>query len=279
MGESNASLMQQLLECQAEQERFKKRCEDLAAELNRRQESYMRREARQNLKITQLQSLIEKLQGEQKEGAEGMQSAETRQQFILAAQQSITEGVQNLLDKQKSKIQVEESAVLKGFRDRLREVEDRILAERTNRSGEQSGWVEQAMELREELENMKGIAGRLESEYKNSQKECQRLKTERSCHLKNGDLQAKRLVAVKKENNTLKSELKALHGHLQTLLGDCADSGICSEHLRNGEHKNSGAEDGNSVPSGTVPYCGCCTHSALGLDGLPHQRMSQLNLM
>ncbi|GMH35346.1 hypothetical protein BSKO_03214 [Bryopsis sp. KO-2023] len=208
---------------QKDADRLRAELADAQKEMERRQESYMRREAQTQKILYGLQQEIKKAKGEDsKENTNLQEKSGTfgdQHEFIADAHNQILEGIQNLLDKQRIQMKREEAGILRNFKDRLTMLEDDLLAERSAgaNTGE-SKWLDKAMELRGELEQMKDMATQLDGKLKESDKKCEIYRIQYETQVEKEDQLLKQTVIVKKENQELKKEMCNLHMELDKLL-------------------------------------------------------------
>ncbi|PNW82066.1 hypothetical protein CHLRE_06g272350v5 [Chlamydomonas reinhardtii] len=189
------------------------RVRDLTSDNERRQESYMRREAQLQGEIGRLEDQLRVARGERpNHPAFGKATTNIKE---LHAQ--VVEQIEGLLDAQAAALRTEEHSALRRFTARLNELEGAVAAERGKPNKEDTDWMEKTMALRNELETTQNIAQILDKKHALLAEENGRLRSQFKLQEEDREYLIKQTVALKKENAALRNQLAAALQEVATL--------------------------------------------------------------
>ncbi|KAG2445323.1 hypothetical protein HYH02_008789 [Chlamydomonas schloesseri] len=195
------------------------RVNELTADNERRQESYMRREAQLQGEIARLEDQLRVARGERpNHPAFGKATANIKE---LHAQ--VVDQIEGLLDAQAAALRTEEHSALRRFTVRLNELEAAVAAERGKPNKEDADWMEKTMALRTELETTQNIAQILDKKHALLAEENGRLRSQFKLQEEDREYLIKQTVALKKENAALRNQLVAALQEVATLNGERDD--------------------------------------------------------
>ncbi|KAG2439402.1 hypothetical protein HXX76_004759 [Chlamydomonas incerta] len=189
------------------------RVRDLTSDNERRQESYMRREAQLAGEIARLEDQLRVARGERpNHPAFGKATSNIKE---LHAQ--VVEQIEGLLDAQAAALRTEEHSALRRFTARLNELEGAVAAERGKPNKEDTDWMEKTMALRNELETTQNIAQILDKKHALLAEENSRLRSQFKLQEEDREYLIKQTVALKKENAAVRNQLAAALQEVSTL--------------------------------------------------------------
>eukprot|EP00741_Cyanophora_paradoxa_P015760 tig00020904_g15215.t1 len=175
---------------------------ELLADMKRRQDSYMRREAQYKQTIDNLKSLLDK-------ATLGRQEAEQGGMYRLRALHSqILEGIGHLQEKTVNTLQDQEKDLLRAFKARLYEVQVELKKERDKKEDGALEWIEKTKNVNKELEWTKEEALRLHRQNQAYKEENARLKQQFKTQEDDREFLVRQLMTLKKDNARLKQELE-----------------------------------------------------------------------
>eukprot|EP00752_Nemacystus_decipiens_P006207 g5600.t1 len=184
---------------------MKQRVETLQADLTRRQESYIRRERAFNMRIEELEEEVGSLKSGKMSWMQGNHSMES----LKSMHQQILHNVEMVQDRSSKILQEQEKDLLRAFRARLFDVQTELEKEKTRKDGGDSAWIERTRRTEAELDWAKEMADRLDRVNQGLSRENVRLKSQFKSQEDDRKFLIKQLVAIKKENQSLRQEREA----------------------------------------------------------------------
>ncbi|EFJ52873.1 hypothetical protein VOLCADRAFT_86283 [Volvox carteri f. nagariensis] len=180
---------------------------ELAADNERRQESYMRREAALQEDVAKLEEQLRKARGEQPQNPTFGKAAAN----IRELHNQVVSQIEDLLTAQAASFRSEEHSTLRNFTARLDELEAAVVTERAKGAArEDIDTVEQVKKLRTQLEDTQQIAQILDKKHSVLAEENSRLRAQFKLQEADREYLIKQTVALKKENTALRNQLTAL---------------------------------------------------------------------
>ncbi|CAM9614149.1 unnamed protein product [Ectocarpus sp. 4 AP-2014] len=191
---------------------MKQKVETLQADLSRRQESYIRRERAFNMRIEELEEEVGSLKSGKMSWMQGNHSMES----LKNMHQQILHNVEMVQDRS-SKILQEQERALPGYvlpysygtRARFVHPQTELEKEKTRKDGGDSAWIERTRRTEAELDWAKEMADRLDRVNQGLSRENLRLKSQFKSQEDDRKFLIKQLVAIKKENQSLRQEREA----------------------------------------------------------------------
>ncbi|CAM9974268.1 unnamed protein product [Ectocarpus sp. 6 AP-2014] len=184
---------------------MKQKVETLQADLSRRQESYIRRERAFNMRIEELEEEVGSLKSGKMSWMQGNHSMES----LKNMHQQILHNVEMVQDRSSKILQEQEKDLLRAFRARLFDVQTELEKEKTRKDGGDSAWIERTRRTEAELDWAKEMADRLDRVNQGLSRENLRLKSQFKSQEDDRKFLIKQLVAIKKENQSLRQEREA----------------------------------------------------------------------
>ncbi|WIA28885.1 hypothetical protein OEZ86_011409 [Tetradesmus obliquus] len=241
-----ASDVQQLttLQCQkleAELQLWKCKHADAVKELDRRQDSYMRREEQLKLQLAALTQTQEAGDSSGGTSSDGSSSSSPHDEpgpddtsqpaasssrapkapkplTLQEMQEQVLNGLDDLLQRQKLQMRTEEAQQLRQFRSRLAEIEGQLQACKQAAAAHQGDWMDKTVALREELGRTQEIAAKLDAMYKLAEEEAAQCRVQFKAQEDDRQHLVRQLIAVKQENSRLRQEHSALQEELDAII-------------------------------------------------------------
>ncbi|WIA08826.1 hypothetical protein OEZ85_008248 [Tetradesmus obliquus] len=241
-----ASDVQQLttLQCQkleAELQLWKCKHADAVKELDRRQDSYMRREEQLKLQLAALTQTQEAGDSSGGTSSDGSSSSSPHDEpgpddtsqpaasssrapkapkplTLQEMQEQVLNGLDDLLQRQKLQMRTEEAQQLRQFRSRLAEIEGQLQACKQAAAAHQGDWMDKTVALRKELGRTQEIAAKLDAMDKLAEEEAAQCRVQFRAQEDDRQHLVRQLIAVKQENSRLKQEHSALQEELDAII-------------------------------------------------------------
>eukprot|EP00294_Goniomonas_avonlea_P001263 CAMPEP_0114548816 /NCGR_PEP_ID=MMETSP0114-20121206/5189_1 /TAXON_ID=31324 /ORGANISM="Goniomonas sp, Strain m" /LENGTH=541 /DNA_ID=CAMNT_0001733443 /DNA_START=31 /DNA_END=1656 /DNA_ORIENTATION=- len=194
----------QYSDIQAKYEMLMSDYESLMADAKKRQESYVRREVQFKSQIERMKELLEKAvlnRGGSEVGMPRIRQLHTKIQDSLADMKNRTQRI----------IEEHEKDMLRQFRVRLFDVEEKLKKEHTKKddtSGLSQDWAEKTQKLSKDLDKYREEAVRLDRLNELLLKENNRLKSTTKTQEDDREFLLRQMVGLKKENGRLRKELE-----------------------------------------------------------------------
>eukprot|EP00232_Nephroselmis_pyriformis_P007280 CAMPEP_0182893326 /NCGR_PEP_ID=MMETSP0034_2-20130328/24406_1 /TAXON_ID=156128 /ORGANISM="Nephroselmis pyriformis, Strain CCMP717" /LENGTH=358 /DNA_ID=CAMNT_0025027061 /DNA_START=1 /DNA_END=1074 /DNA_ORIENTATION=+ len=173
--------------------------EALRSEMADKQESYLRREDAYKTEIQELKDAYDVLAGSKKPPFDEVKNG----QRIKAMHQGLLDGL-DVLGEPKKKDDSHHSLVA-SLKERLYAAEAQARSVKKENSAEE--WMQRAAQIRGEMLSLQEHTQRLDRLYKNAQADKERLQQQYRCQEDDREFLVRQLVAVKKENARLRTEL------------------------------------------------------------------------
>eukprot|EP00879_Flechtneria_rotunda_P019947 GHRR01020966.1.p1 GENE.GHRR01020966.1~~GHRR01020966.1.p1 ORF type:complete len:404 (+),score=209.72 GHRR01020966.1:123-1334(+) len=211
-------------------------------ELDRRQESYMRREEQLLAKLaagaptaaqqqhSSVPSGAGATAGPVEDGDDrasytdaGLSSLSANQQSqkvqaLQEMQQQALHGLNELLQRQRLHMHAEEAQQLRQFRSKLAEIEAQMQADKQAAAAHQGNWMDKTVALREELAATQDIATKLDAMYKIAEQEAAQLRVQFKAQEDDRQHLIKQMLGFKRENTRLKQEQTSLQEELDAIM-------------------------------------------------------------
>ncbi|GIL47955.1 hypothetical protein Vafri_4680, partial [Volvox africanus] len=186
----------------------------LASDNEKRQDSYMRREALLQEEVAKLQEQLRKARGDQPQSPVFGKAAAN----IRELHNQVVSQVEDLLTAQAATFRNEEHSTLRNFTARLNELETAVMAERAKGAArEDIDCAEQIKALRAQLDSTQQIAQILDKKHSVVAEENSRLRAQFNLQEEDREYLIKQTVALKKENAALRNQLAALLEEISAL--------------------------------------------------------------
>lgn len=185
----------------------------LEKDLERRQESYISRERAYKTRIDELEEELNR----QKNRKSGWMKADSKMGSLKLMQHQIVENVELVQDRTAHILQEQERDLLRAFRARLFDVQTELEKEKGKKDDGAGAWIEKCRQLEAEVEWAKEVADRLERVNQNLVAESTRVKAQFASQEEDRNHLIKQLVAVKKDNSTLRTSLSNMERDLELL--------------------------------------------------------------
>lgn len=178
----------------------------LESDLERRQETYIKRERAYKTRIDELDEELNR----QRLQKTGWMKNDSKMNKLKTMQSQIVTNVELVQDRTARILQEQERDLLRAFRARLFDVQTELEKEKSKKDDGAGAWIERSRQLEAEVEWAKEVADRLERVNQSLSSENHRLKAQFKSQEDDRAYLIKQLVAVKKDNARLRSEYVAI---------------------------------------------------------------------
>eukprot|EP01029_Cantina_marsupialis_P009582 TRINITY_DN22244_c0_g1_i1.p1 TRINITY_DN22244_c0_g1~~TRINITY_DN22244_c0_g1_i1.p1 ORF type:complete len:389 (-),score=91.17 TRINITY_DN22244_c0_g1_i1:133-1299(-) len=175
----------------------------LEEDLQRRQESYIRRERKLKKRVGELEDQLDA-----KRSLES--SRHPRMRRIRDMHTQIQSNITQVQDRTATIMHEQERDLLRAFRSRLFDVQTELEKEKSKSDDGASIWIEKTRKLERELDTTRTLADRLGRENTNFAAENSRLKHQFKVQEEDREFLIRQLVACKKDNARLRQEVDGL---------------------------------------------------------------------
>lgn len=185
----------------------------LQADLERRQESYIRRERQYKARIEELENSVLKLRDDRRTAAAG--NCESKMENIRGIHRTIINCVEEVQGRTAKVLQEQEKDLLRAFRARLFDVQTELEKEKSKSDDGASAWIEKSKQLEAEVDWSKEMTDRLDRLNQSLTRENSRLKNQFTTQENDREFLVHELVAVKKDNARLRTEYERIKTELE----------------------------------------------------------------
>ena len=173
----------------------------LQEDLQRRQESYVRRERGYKDEIARLKLLLQRSKGVSGEGGE-VKPAEEKLESIHELHSKVLTSIDHVQTNTSKILQEQERDLLRAFRARLFDIQSELEVEKRKQSQGASVWIEKNKQLEKDLNWAREMADRLEQVNQALQKETSKLRSQFKSQEDDREFLIRQLVSVKKVRHT-----------------------------------------------------------------------------
>lgn len=205
--------------------KLQEQVENLQQDMQRRQESYIRRERQYRVQIDELENALMKMRETQRDHL----NYDLKMDDIRSVHREIQSSVAQVQERTTGILQEQEKDLLRAFRARLYDVQTELEKEKNKTDDGAAAWIEKAKQLEAESDWTKEMADRLDRLNQSLTRENLRLKNQFTSQENDREYLVQQLVAVKKDNVRLRDEhLVMTHAH---------DELLKAQHHQNQNHQ------------------------------------------
>eukprot|EP00891_Asterochloris_glomerata_P007421 jgi/Astpho2/7421/fgenesh1_pg.00114_%23_49_t len=207
----------ELAECIAELEQAKLDNANLKEEVQKRQDSYLRRERALETEVAQLKHSVAILRGENAttflEASEKGQAQQAKQ--ISDLYQAVMLGLNEVERRENEVASPADIRALRTLRTRLTEMEKEVVRQHERKLQDESQWMQRTQAIRSELETLRGVAAAADTQARQALAEAQQSRRDAELLRQERALLVQQAVTLQQERDQLEADLKRVGEELK----------------------------------------------------------------